>query len=180
MPRFTLSLMRHAKSSWGDPTLPDHERPLSPRGIKAATRISRHLLKEGLLPELVLASDSVRTRATAALLFTPPDQPAPTIVYTHDLYLADPEEILAVVRRQAALLDGAIPRHIMVIAHNPGLQHLALTLPGSGRRTDVERLAHKYPTAALAYFTFEAESWQEIAPGCAALERFVTPKSLKD
>ena len=105
MPRLALSLLRHAKSSWDDSTLPDHERPLNPRGIKAATRISRYLLEEGLLPDLVLSSDSVRARATAALLFTPLDRPPPAIVYTNDLYLADPDEILAVVRREAALLD---------------------------------------------------------------------------
>ena len=180
MPRLALSLLRHAKSSWDDSTLPDHERPLNPRGIKAATRISRYLLEEGLLPDLVLSSDSVRARATAALLFTPLDRPPPAIVYTNDLYLADPDEILAVVRREAALLERAPPRHIMVIAHNPGIQHLALSLPGSGRRADIERLALKYPTAALTHFTFEAKSWRDIAPGCAVLERFITPRSLKD
>ena len=179
MPRFALSLLRHAKSSWDDPTLPDHERPLNPRGIKAANRISRYLLEEGLLPDLVLSSDSVRTRATAALLFTPLEKPAPAIVYTNDLFLADPDQILAVVRREAALLEKAPPRHIMVIGHNPGLQQLALALPSSGRRPDVEHLALKYPTAALAHFTFDAKNWQAIAPGRAVLERFVTPKSLK-
>jgi phosphohistidine phosphatase len=68
----------------------------------------------------------------------------------------------------------------MVIGHNPGLQQLALALPSSGRRPDVEHLALKYPTAALAHFTFDAKNWQAIAPGRAVLKRFVTPKSLKD
>jgi phosphohistidine phosphatase len=180
MPRFAFSLLRHAKSSWDDPTLPDHERPLSPRGIKAANRVSRYLVEENLLPDLVLCSDSVRTRATAALLFTPLDRSPPAIVYTKDLYLADPDQILEVVRREAALREKTPPRHIMVIGHNPGLQQLALALPGSGLRPDVERLALKYPTAALAHFTFDAKSWRAIAPGRAILERFITPKSLKD
>ena len=77
MPRFALSLLRHAKSNWDDPTLPDHERPLSPRGIKAATRMSRYLADEALIPDLVVCSDAVRTRATLALLFTPLDHAMP-------------------------------------------------------------------------------------------------------
>lgn len=172
-----LTLFRHAKSSWDDASLPDHERPLSPRGIKAATRMSRYLAEEGLVPGLVLASDSVRTRATCALLFAPLDAPAPEIVTTRDLYLADPDAILKVVRREADANDA--PRHVMVVGHNPGLQLLALSLPGDGARRDIESLALKFPTAALAHFTFATADWSSIAPGRARLERFVTPKALK-
>ena len=182
MPRFALSLLRHAKSNWDDPTLPDHERPLSPRGIKAATRMSRYLADEALIPDLVVCSDAVRTRATLALLFTPLDHAMPRTVFTRDLYLADPDQILTALAHatERAEQAGRPPRHVMIIAHNPGLQHLALSLPGGGRRADIERLAQKYPTTALAHFTVEAENWSDLAPGNAHLDRFVTPKSLKD
>ncbi len=82
MPRFALSLLRHAKSTWDDPALPDHERPLAPRGIKAAARISRYLTQEALIPDLVLCSDAVRTRATHALLFTPLEIATPETIFT--------------------------------------------------------------------------------------------------
>jgi phosphohistidine phosphatase len=172
-----LSLVRHAKSSWDDATLPDHERPLAPRGIKAATRMSSYLADEDLVPDLVLSSDSVRTRATCALLFAPLDVPAPPVVTTRDLYLADADAILEVVRREGAAHTQA--RHIMVIGHNPGLQLLALSLPGNAARPDIEQLAVKFPTAALAHFIFEAGDWSQIAPGRARLERFIVPKALK-
>lgn len=180
MTLLALSLFRHAKSSWGDPALADHERPLSRRGIKATTRMSRYLVEQGLAPDLVLSSDAVRTRATCALLFNPPERPTPSIVYTGDLYLAGPEEILAVVRRETGPHSCATPPHVMVVAHNPGLHLLALSLPGDGRRRDIEGLARKFPTAALAHFTFEADDWSDLTPGCAHLERFVRPKMLRD
>lgn len=182
MPRFALSLLRHAKSTWDDPALPDHERPLAPRGIKAAARISRYLTQEALIPDLVLCSDAVRTRATHALLFTPLEIATPETIFTPDLYLASPDQILTVIQRETARSETAStpPHHVMIIAHNPGLQLLALSLPGGGRRTDIERLASKFPTAALAHITFEAENWASLIPGSATLDRFVTPKSLKD
>ncbi len=182
MPRFALSLFRHAKSTWDDPALPDHERPLAPRGIKAATRMSHYLAGENLIPDLVLCSDAVRTRATLTLLFTPLDQTAPQTIFTRDLYLAEPNRILAVLAQetQRTAPRAPPPRHVMIIGHNPGLQHLALSLPGGGRRADIERLAKKFPTAALARFTFAAQSWSDLKPGNAVLDRFVTPKALKD
>src|SRR4029450_3931458 len=60
----TLYLLRHAKSSWADPTLPDHERPLARRGRRDAKRIAKHLVRLGIQPQLVLCSSAERTRET--------------------------------------------------------------------------------------------------------------------
>lgn len=71
----TLTLLRHAKSSWSDPALDDHERPLAKRGVKAIPLIAKYMRQQNIAPDLVLASDAMRTRATLALLLANPTLP---------------------------------------------------------------------------------------------------------
>jgi phosphohistidine phosphatase len=169
----TLSLLRHAKSSWGDPGLDDHARPLAERGAKAAPEIGSYLRREELRPDLVLCSGAVRTRATLALVLAALGPPAPEIRYDDALYLASPGTLLDQVRK----VD-PVHRHVMMIGHNPGLHALALELIGEGARKDIAALATKFPTAALAILEFDAGSWGEIGAGAGRLERFVTPRRL--
>ena len=169
----TVSLFRHAKSSWDDRALDDHERPLAKRGTKAVPEIARYMREEGLVPDLVLCSTAVRTRATLALLVAELGPPAPTIRFDDALYLAPSDVILARVR---AAEPGV--RHIMVIGHNPGLHALALELVGDGDRKTVAALATEFPTAALAVFGFDVAQWSDVAVAGGRLERFVTPRRL--
>ena len=172
----TLSLLRHAKSAWGELGLDDYERGLAPRGLAAAPRMGRYLAAENLRPDLVLCSGAVRTRATLALVLPELRAPAPEIRYDDALYLASPITMLDAVRRL-----GKGPRHVLMVAHNPGLHALALELTGSGDRAALADLATKFPTAALVVFTFStAATWSDIRPGTGRLERFVTPRSLRE
>lgn len=170
----TLSLLRHAKSAWDDPSLADHERPLAPRGEKAAPQIGRHIAAEGLVPDLVLCSTAMRTRQTLALaLLEWPTKPA-NIAYEDDLYFATPSALRA---RLAAL--GRSPNHVMLVGHNPGLHALALELTGGGAKGLIIRLARKFPTAAFAVVDFEtAKDWSDARPAAGTLRTFVTPKDL--
>ncbi len=169
----TLSLLRHAKSSWDDPRLDDHERPLTKRGIKDAPRIATWLADHDLRPDLVLCSSAMRTRATLALLLSAWAEPPPDSRVEDALYLADPARLLAVVHTAS---PGA--RQVLVIAHNPGLHALALELTGGGQRKAVAGLAAGFPTSALAVLTFEAKDWSEVHRGAGRLEHFVTPRGL--
>lgn len=171
----TLSLLRHAKSSWDNPAQDDYERGLAPRGLKAAPAIGKYLRKSKLKPDLILCSGAVRTRATLALILPEAGAPAPEIRYDDALYLASPITMLDMVRR---LSKG--PKHVMIVAHNPGLHALALELTGMGEREDLAELATKFPTAALAVLGFPVAAWKDIRPGTGRLERFVTPKGLRD
>src|SRR5918992_1021254 len=117
----TLSLLRHAKSSWADRELDDHERPLATRGIKAAGAMGAFIAREGLRPDLILCSGSVRTRATLALV---------------------------------------------------------LELTGKGSREDVEAMATKFPTCALAVLTFKVRKWPDVGSGAGTLELFMPPRRL--
>ena len=164
----TLYLLRHAKSSWDDPALADHERPLAPRGRRDAKRVAEHLRALGVEPGLVLCSTSARTRETLEFLL--PALGASTVLYEDGLYGASRDELLARVHR--------VPDEVaslMLIGHNPGMEDLALGLASSG--DELDRVRAKFPTAALATLTI-ATSWNRLAPGGAVLESYVVPKQL--
>lgn len=167
----TLYLLRHAKSDWGDPALDDHDRPLNLRGRKAAARMGAHLASLPVQPALVLSSTSVRTRETWALLSEALES-VPEVRFDEALYLASACDILAAINA----LD-ADPAALMVIGHNPGMEELAHALATSGDRGAIERLYQKYPTAALATFTFEGR-WRDLDRGLAELQAYVRPRDL--
>jgi phosphohistidine phosphatase len=169
----TLSLLRHAKSSWADPQLDDHDRPLAKRGAKAIPLLAKYFRQEKLRPDLILCSDAMRTRATLALLLAETSTPPPRIVYDEALYLAAPSTI-----RSALAGHGASEPHILVVGHNPGLHALALELVGHGDRKMLAALAREFPTAALAVLTLPADSWSSIEIASGELEHFTTPRRL--
>src|SRR4029450_12245931 len=150
----TLYLLRHAKSSWDDPELPDRERPLAPRGVRDAKRIARHMRRLEIAPGLVLCSPAVRARQTLeAIEAKVPDAP---VDVDERLYGASSETLLERVR--------AIPDEVasvLLIGHNPGMQDLVLLLASRG--DELERLQAKFPTAALA--TLSVARWSSLGRG---------------
>jgi phosphohistidine phosphatase len=169
----TLSLLRHAKSSWDEPGLDDYARPLAPRGTKAASEIGKYLRGEQLRPDLVLCSGAVRTRATLTLVLAGLGFPPPEIRYDDALYLGTSAALLEAIRK----VDPSFA-HVLVIGHNPGLHALTLELIGQGARKEIAAIATKFPTSALAVLTFDAPLWAEVAAATGTLERYVTAKSL--
>jgi phosphohistidine phosphatase len=163
-----LLLLRHAKSSWDDPSLPDRDRPLTKRGRRAAERVGAHL-RATALPGLVLCSSSRRTRETLERLGL---EGTETVVEDR-LYGAAADDLL---RRLRELPEdvGAV----LVVGHNPGIQDLAVELAGTDAGPDGERLRSKFPTAALATFEVDA-GWAELGPRRARLRSFVVPRELE-
>lgn len=167
----TLHLLRHAKSRRDDPGLEDHERPLSPRGIEDGMAIAEHCAKAGVQPGLILCSSSVRTRSTLALLL--PYLPVPQILVERGLYLADADELLARVRAIEEDCTSAL-----VIGHNDGMHEFARALPGDQGDPELRiRVGAKFPTSALASFTFEGP-WRQVGRGRGVLTGYVIPKDL--
>lgn len=163
-----LLLIRHAKSSWDDPALPDRERPLAKRGRKAAERVAAHLRQAGLRPDLVLCSPSRRTRETLELLAL---GRADALV-EDALYGANEDELLARLRD---VPEGA--GTVAVIGHNPGMQDLAIELVGSDAAAGAVRLRERFPTAAVAVFDVKGH-WLDLAPSRVRLASLVVPKDL--
>jgi len=168
-----LLLLRHAKSSWDDPALADDERPLSHRGRRAAHLVSTLITCRNLRPDLVLVSTALRTRQTWEAVA--PALPAATPVLFEDaLYGACRTEIVERLRR---IDDGT--GSVMVIGHNPALERLADSLvDGAGDADALDRLAEKFPTAALAEIALDIASWVALDDGCGTLESFTRPVDL--
>lgn len=160
-----VHLLRHTKSSWDEPTLADHERPLAPRGRRACKKLAKHLRREGIRPDLVLCSSSRRTRETLELIRSA--LKGAVIEIEDGLYAADSDRLLARLRELPETAGS-----VLVIGHNPGLQDLALTLaPGSAE------LAEKFPTGALASFAFDTP-WLRVGEVGAVLVAYVVPREL--
>ncbi len=162
----TLLILRHAKSSWDDPAMADHERPLNTRGRMAAPQIARLLRDEGLLPHHILCSTAVRARQTVELLAEESGYSGP-VEYREDLYLASPWRCLAALGELPAACATA-----MLVGHNPGLEELLQGLTG-----EEEHL----PTAALAQVQLDVAEWGELSTQTrAALVNLWRPKELHD
>jgi phosphohistidine phosphatase len=164
-----LYLLRHAKSSWKDPGVDDHERPLARRGRRAAKAIARYVRERGIEPELVLCSTA--RRACQTLERIEPALGTPAVQIEPGLYQASARTLL---ERLRSVPDGV--GSVMLIGHNPGVQQLVLDLarPAPGRRG----LELKYPTAGLATLTFRGPAWRALDPGSAELVDFVAPRDL--
>jgi phosphohistidine phosphatase len=166
----TLHLLRHAKSSWEDTGLGDHERPLAPRGQRAAKRMAEYLAEQAPAPLTVLCSSARRARETLTLI-APGLGPETTVEVEEELYGATAEELLDRLRR--------VPEptaSVMLIGHNPGLQDLALSLARGG--PGAERVREKFPTGALATLETPVARWRELGPRQAELVDYVVPREL--
>jgi phosphohistidine phosphatase len=169
----TLILLRHAKSSWKDPALPDHDRPLNSRGRADAPVMGKALARRGLSPDLVLCSTARRTRDTLDLVL-PALKREPEIVYEDRIYHAAPAELFAVV--QAAPPTSS---QLLLVGHNPELQRFALDLIGSGPQHLKDRILSKLPTAAVVVVRFPGGSWKDVAVNSGKLELFLTPRDVE-
>ena len=164
-----LYLLRHAKSSWKDPGLADHDRPLAGRGRRAAKAVARHLRELGIEPELVMCSTARRARETLERL--EPVLGTGAVRVERELYGAGAGALLEQLRGVPDAVGS-----VLVIGHNPGLQRLALALARPAPA--VEELEAKYPTAGLAELVFEGPSWRDLDRGSAELVGFVRPRDL--
>jgi len=164
-----LFLLRHAKAAWDDPALDDHDRPLAPRGRKAAKRMGRWARKHGIRPQLVVCSNAMRARQTFQRML--PGLGQPVVWVEVSLYAAATETLLARIRALPDDIDEA-----MLVGHNPGLMDLLLLLAAPGPLRD--RVRVNVPTGALAELEVDVERWVDVSPGNACLTRFVVPREL--
>ena len=145
----TLLVLRHAKSSWNDPALDDHERPLNERGRRDAPRMGNLVREYGLIPDLVISSDAVRAQLTAEAV-AEAARYAGEILLDQRLYLASPADILSLLQTV-----GENAETIMIVGHNPGLEELVEHL--TGERQDL-------PTATLAQIALPIDHWRDLEP----------------
>ena len=173
MPNRQLLLLRHAKAVIGEGGMRDIDRPLAPRGEKAAKLMGRYMAEHGLIPALVLCSPARRTRQTWEIASA--ELPKIETRIVDDLYdFGDGEALLSVIRQ-----EGGSARRLLLVTHNPATQNLALSLAGSGDKALRQQMMEKYPTAGLAVLSFPGEDWAATAKGAGRLEAFLRPRDLE-
>ena len=161
--RRRLTLLRHAKSSWDDDGLTDRDRPLNQRGARDAPLMGQRLKARGARPTLMVTSPAVRARQTAQIIAREIGYPQEFLQREEELYLASPEQILAVLARQESSF-----RDIIVCGHNPGLTELANRLTGAG--------IDNVPTTGLVVLDLEAGSWSDLDGARGELLLFDYPR----
>jgi phosphohistidine phosphatase len=160
----TLTLVRHAKSSWKDERLDDHDRPLAPRGHRDAPRIGKRLARRGLDPDLLLTSTAARARATADYLAAALGLGSSRIRVERRVYLASPGELLDIITG----LDDELGS-VLLVGHNPGLTELANMLLPSLHLDNL-------PTAGVVAIKCDTARWQNLDSAALALDFCEFPK----
>ncbi len=169
----TLALLRHAKSNWDVPGVPDFDRDLAPRGLEAAPRMGAEIARIGFSPDLVLCSDAVRARMTYDLVAPYIAPPPRTVLREEGLYMANARQLLARLHEVPNTV-----KSVMLVGHNPGFHELNIALIGDVA-PEAERAANsKFPTCALAIYTFDTDQWAEVAPRKGRVVHFATPRRL--
>lgn len=163
-----LVVVRHAKSSWGDVALPDHDRPLAARGVAALAPLRDHL-GDGPPPDLVLCSTARRAIATLDGV-RPALPPRAPVVVEPAIYGATAAGLLRLLRG----VDDEIGC-VLLIGHNPGLEDLVLLVAGNDDRSLRAQVAAKFPTAAAATLVHE-RSWAELDAGACRLDDLFVPR----
>lgn len=162
-----LLLVRHAKSDWSDPSLPDHDRPLNKRGEHDAPRMAALWAESLPAPGLLVSSTARRARQTAKAFAKAWKKDPHTILLRDDLYLASPRTWLNVVR--------SLPDEVQFVAlfgHNEGISEFVEEL--------LARDWESMPTCAGVLLSFAVEEWGDISPGLGILERYEYPKKYWD
>ena len=169
-----LILLRHAKTERDAPSGKDRDRRLDERGIKDAAEIGRWLARHDYDQGLALVSTATRAQETWNLMAA--DLPNTQVEHVPALYGADPSELLQIIH-ETSVQD---PKQVLIVAHNPGLHELALALISSGARDGREALASNLPTAAAAIVEFAINDWSNARFRSGKLDRFVSPKLLRE
>ena len=144
----TLLILRHAKSSWKETGLTDHDRSLNKRGRRDAPRIGELLREQELVPDMILSSSTKRAKRTAEIVAEESGFSG-EIMFSRELYAAWPESYIDALSIQPDQYGC-----VMVVGHNPGLEELLLVLAGE---------AERMPTAALAQVTLPIDSCRELS-----------------
>jgi phosphohistidine phosphatase len=164
----TIILVRHAKSSWKDPSLDDFDRPLNKRGKRNAPFMGKELKKRQIMPDLMLSSPAKRAKKTAIAIAKAIDYPKKKIKYNDHMYHTGASYLLEMVRNQDDKHET-----IMLFGHNPDFNDLADMLL---KKNPV----YNIPTTGVYCIGFEVDSWKKVREGKGEAVFFDYPKRYKD
>ena len=160
----TLFLIRHAKSSWKDVTIHDHDRPLNKRGKENAPRMGDRLKKRQKMPDLIFSSTALRAKATAKCIGKKINFPIIKITFLRELYHASPNRLFDCISQAPDQADS-----IMFFGHNPGLTELAVN------QWNIPIL--NLPTCGILKIQFKSDSWKLVGKERISSTTFDYPKN---
>lgn len=161
-----ILLMRHAKSSWDHEGLKDFDRPLNKRGEKDAPKMGRFLREGLILPELIISSPARRAKETALAVCSQLGYDANRIQWNEDLYFGGPMDYLNAIHKAG---DNFFT--VMTVGHNPMTADLMAVLGGRA-------FSHRVPTAAIACFESDADSWSDVQSKSCRLLWVTSPREI--
>lgn len=159
----TLTLLRHAKSSWKDTRKSDLERPLNGRGERDAPVMGARITEAGIRPSLIMSSPATRAWKTAKIVARTISYPVEFLHREQELYLADTDRLLDLLAQQ----DDAF-NSILIVGHNPGLTDLANYLQPD--------ITDNLPTCGIAAFNVETNDWDLRSGATSELLLYDYPK----
>jgi phosphohistidine phosphatase len=159
----TLTIFRHAKSSWNNPGLQDHDRPLNRRGERDAPMMGERLQAAGIRPSLILSSPAARAWTTAKFLADAISYPTEFLQRDPSLYHAGLNKLYDVITAQDEGFNS-----ITIVGHNPGLTDLANDL--------IPNLTSNLPTAGFVSILIDSDDWDLRTRNSAKLIEYNYPK----
>ena len=159
-----LFLVRHAKSSWKDPSLNDHDRSLNKRGEQNAPLMAARLRKRGIIPKIIFSSTANRAVTTSKIFAQEIGIRENQINYQRQLYHASVQDLITIIKAISDKFDS-----VMLCGHNPGFTELAYyewNLP-----------VHNHPTSGVLELKFKVDSWNDIADEKIHSAKFDYPKN---
>jgi phosphohistidine phosphatase len=160
----TLTLIRHAKSSWNEPSVRDFDRTLNERGTRDAPVMGRRLAERDPGIDLIVTSPAKRARKTAGIIASAIGYPEQSIHLEPGIYEASAAELLEIVRH--------LPEekmHVAMVGHNPGMTDIANLFS--------ESAVPSLPTCGIVYLGMSVPRWGDAGPATGILVDFDTPKS---
>ncbi|MBU1138661.1 MAG: histidine phosphatase family protein [Proteobacteria bacterium] len=161
-----LYLIRHAKSSWADPTLRDFDRPLNKRGKRDAPFMGEKLAELAIRPDFIMSSSAKRAEKTARTIAKAIAYPPKKIFFTEAIYLADENELYRIVQS----CDDKVTT-LFLVGHNFGITDFAVSIAG----VQIDNI----PTCGIAAVEFDLDSWQQVVPNSGRLLFVDWPKKYK-
>jgi phosphohistidine phosphatase len=158
-----IYITRHAKSSWSDFSLSDHDRPLDARGLSDAPIMAQKLARLVPRPDCLIASSAKRTIQTAELFAKEYDIDKSKIKIYKSLYHSEPDDMLKVINDQANDSNT-----IAMFVHNPGITYFA-SLVGDLDINDVS-------TCGILILSCKVDSWDEVSLLNINLDQYIYPK----
>ena len=159
-----LLLVRHAKSSWDDPYLDDHDRPLNERGLRNAPEVGKRLQGSGIRPGVWLSSTATRAISTAEIIAEQVGFPKEKIQQTKDLYHASATELQEFISGLDDQIDS-----VVFFGHNPGMTSLVTNLYG----LPIDNI----PTSGVVHLQFNENAWSATSSAPPARAYFDFPKN---